>query len=173
MTNSYPSFIHQSALDPRFLMDNLTHVELVLRPKKLEQWLRFGKPIKITRIDKRRQVASFKPYKTFAFVRFASNGEDRIIHRLDIVKTARHDDGYQTLPFVRPGGFILLSLNTVEQVDQALRIIDLIETDGILLTDVPAEYWRCLNFSLESKQKPPIYTFEEHLQLLKKGKVEL
>ena len=162
MTKLYPSFIHQSALDPRFLVDNLTHVELVLRPRKIEQWLRFGKPSKITKIDKKRQVASFKPYKTFAFVRFASNGEDRLIHRLDIVKTAMHDDDYQTLPFVRPGGFILLSVNTVHKVDQALRIIDLIETGGVPLPEVQSAYWCHLHCSLLGDRELPIYTFEKH-----------
>ena len=167
MTKLSPSFIHQSALDPRFLVDNLTHVELVLRPRKLEQWLRFGKPIKITKIDKRRQVASFKPYNTFAFVRFASNGKERVIHRLDIVETRRHDDGYQTLPFVRPGGFILLSLNTVEQVDQALRTIDSIERNGVPLTEVPAWYWQELDSDLQSNHPPIIYTLEIHRSSIK------
>jgi len=167
MTKLYPSLIYQSALDPRFLVDNLTHVELVLRPKKIEQWLRFGKPFEITQIDKKRQVASFKPYKTFAFVRFASKDKDRVIHRIDIVKSTRHDDNYQTLPFVRPGGFILLSLNTVESVDHALRIIDLIEQGGVPLTDVPAWYWNDLESGLRGNFKPYIYTLDDHRSWLK------
>jgi Protein of unknown function (DUF2840) len=170
MTKLYPSFIHQSALDPRFLVDNLTHVELVLRPRKIEQWLRFGKPFKITHIDKKRRVASFKPFKTFAFVRFASIGKDRIIHRLDIVETMQHDDDYETLPFVRPGGFIMLSLNTVERVDEALRIIDLIEFGGVPLTEVPARYWLELDSSLKCNKKPPTYTLQDHQEWLKKTK---
>ena len=82
-----PSFIQQSALDARQPFDNLTHVELTFRPKKIEHWLRFGDPIERTIIDKRHSVASFKPGHVFAFVRWASNDYGKIISRLDIVRT--------------------------------------------------------------------------------------
>ena len=92
------------------------------------------------------------------------------MHRLDIVETREHDDDYETLPFVRPGGFIMLSLNTVERVDEALRIIDLIEFGGVPLTEVPARYWLELDSSLKCNKKPPTYTLQDHQELLKKTK---
>lgn len=68
---------------------------------------------------------------------------------------------------LRPGGFILLSLNTVEQVDQALRTIDSIERNGVPLTEVPAWYWQELDSDLQSNQPPIIYTLEMHWSCIK------
>ena len=46
--------IRQDALNVGQPFDNLTHVDLTLRPKKIEHWLRFGDPIEKTVTDKRR-----------------------------------------------------------------------------------------------------------------------
>ena len=64
-----PSFIHHSTPDVRQPFDNLTHIELTFRPKKIEHWLCFGYRIELTIIDKRRRIASFKPGQYPAFMR--------------------------------------------------------------------------------------------------------
>jgi len=157
-----PSFIQQSALDARQPFDNLTHVELTFRPKKIEHWLRFGDPIERTIIDKRRSVASFKPGQVFAFVRWASNDYGTIISRLDIVRTIDRGEAYQTLPFVRPGGEILLRVDSWPKVERVFQAVDAIEAIGIYPPDVSPAYWRHVHNRLAVNQEPRHYTRIQH-----------
>src|SRR3546814_17755959 len=86
----------------------LTHVELTCHEKKIEHWIRFGHPAHEQILDRRRRIVSFAPDAIFAFVRWASNDFGTIISRIDIVRAIRTGEPHQTLPFVRPGGEILL-----------------------------------------------------------------
>ena len=167
-----PSFIQQSAFDSRRPFDNLTHVELTFRPKKIEHWLRFGDPIERTIIDKRRSVASFKPGQVFAFVRWASNNYGTIISRLDIVRTVDRGDAYQTLPFVRPGGEILLRVDNWPKVERVFQTIDAIESIGIFPPDVSPAYWRHVQNRLSVNQEPRHYTRIQHKAWLLRAKVQ-
>jgi len=172
MTTILPTFIRQSALDPRFSIDGLTHVELVFRPGKIEHWLRFGAPIKRTGIDKKRSVASFNPHQTFAFMRWASNDHGTVISRLDIVRTVGPLEAYQTLPFVRPGGEILLRIDNWEKIERVNQLMDTLELSGISLTDVSADYWRHVHNRLSVNQEPHLYTKIQHKAWLMRTKVQ-
>lgn len=162
MRRPISSFIQQAALDARRPFDDLTHVELTFRPKKVEHWLRFGDPVERTVVDKRRSVASFKPDQIFAFVRWASNDHGTIVSRLDIVRTVGRGEAYQTLPFVRPGGEILLRVDSWPKVERAFQEIDAIETSGIHPPDVSPAYWRHLHNRLTVNQEPRRYTRIQH-----------
>src|SRR3546814_12865723 len=86
----------------------LTHVELTWHEKKIEHWIRFGHPAHEQILDRRRRIVSFAPDAIFAFVRWASKAFGTIISRIAIVRAIRTGEPHQTLPFVRPGGEILL-----------------------------------------------------------------
>ena len=86
----------------------LTRVELLWIEKKIEHWLRFGRRAEEKLLDRRRSVASFTPDSVFGFVRWASNGYGTVVSRMDIVRAVGPGERFQTLPFVRPGGEILL-----------------------------------------------------------------
>ena len=163
------SFIHQSTLDMRQPFDNLTHVELTFRHKKIENWLCFGYRIELTIIDKRRSVASFKPDQYPAFMRWASNDYGEIISRLDIVRTIERGEAYQTLPFMRPGGKILLRVDNWPKVE---RVLQAIESIGIYLSDVSPAYWRQVNNRLAVNQEPRHDTQILHRALLLRDKVQ-
>lgn len=166
MTKLYPSFIHQSALDPRFLMDNLTHVELVLRPRKSSNGCALANRSKLLKLikDARSQASSHTTHLLLFALRQTARSASFIVSisskRGDMTMAIKRS-------LVRPGGFILLSLNTVEQVDQALRTIDSIERNGVPLTEVPAWYWQELDSDLQSNQPPIIYTLEMHWSCIK------
>ncbi len=162
MTSSPFFSIRQDALNIGRPFGNLTHVDLTFRPKKIEHWLRFGDPIERTVIDKRRSVASFKPDQVFAFIRWASNGYGTIISRLDIVRTIDRGESYQTLPFVRPGGEILLRVDSWERVDRVVKVIDAIEALGIYPPDVSPAYWRHVHNRLAANQEPRLYSRIQH-----------
>ena len=111
--------------------DTLTHVELTWVEKKIENWIRFGMHAHEQILDRRRRVLSFRPGTIFAFVRWASNDFGTIISRIDIVHTVSRGEAYQTLPFVRPGGDILLKVESWPKVERVLQAIDGIERLGI------------------------------------------
>ena len=89
----------------------LTLVELTWLEKRIEHWIRFGRIAEEKILDRRRRIVSLPPGGVFAFVRWASNDFRRIISRTDIVRAVARGEPYATLPFVRPGGDILLRMN--------------------------------------------------------------
>ena len=172
MTMRALSPIQQVALDSRRPFDNLTHVELTIVPKKVEHWLRFGDPIERTVINRIRSIASFKPGQVFGFVRWASDGAGTIISRLDIVRTIDRGEAYQTLPFVRPGGEILLRVDSWPKVERVFQAIDAIETISIYPPDVSPSYWRHVHNRLAANQEPRHYTRIQHRAWLLRAKAQ-
>jgi len=149
----------------------LTHVELTWIEKKIEHWLRFGRRTEENILDRRRSIASFAPNNMFAFVRWASNDYGTIISRMDIVRPVETGERFQTLPFVRPGGEILLRVDGWPKVERALRAIDAIEALRIDPADVAPEYWRHLHNRLAASHEPRAYTREQHAAWLKRRSV--
>ncbi|MCB2080214.1 MAG: DUF2840 domain-containing protein, partial [Novosphingobium sp.] len=90
--------------------DGLTHVELTWIEKRIEHWIRFGRIANDRIIDRRRRIVSFRPGAIFAFVRWAANDYGTIMSRIDVVRAVAANEPFTTLPFVRPGGEILLSI---------------------------------------------------------------
>ena len=149
----------------------LTHVELTWIEKRIEHWLRFGRRAEEKILDRRRSVVSFTPNSIFAFVRWASNDYGTIISRMDIVRAVEIGERCQTLPFVRPGGEILLRVDSWPKVERVLRAIDTIEALGIDPADVAPEYWRHLHNRLAAGHEPRAYTREQHAAWLKRRSV--
>jgi hypothetical protein len=148
--------------------DNLTHVELTWVEKRIENWIRFGREAHQEIIDRRRRVLSFRPGSTFAFVRWAANDFGTIISRIDIVRAVTAGEAYQTLPFVRPGGEILLKIEGWPKVQQVLQHIDTIEAAGVYACDVSPDHWRHVANRLSAGQEPRAYTVERHQAWLKR-----
>ncbi len=102
--------------------NDFTRVELTHIQKRVEHWIRFGCPADEKVLDRRRRVLAFRPGSVFAFVRWAANDYGTIISRIDIVRAVASGEPHQTLPFVRPGGDILLKITGWPKVEQVLRI---------------------------------------------------
>jgi Protein of unknown function (DUF2840) len=148
--------------------DGLTHVELVWVEKKIENWIRLGRVAEERVIDRSRRMVSFAPDSIFAFVLWASNDYGTILSRIDILRAVRPTEPHQTLPFVRPGGEILLTIEGWPRVERVLQIIDSIEALGINPTDVAPEYWRHVHNRLAARHEPRTYTRARHLAWLKR-----
>jgi len=142
--------------------DPLTRVELTWVERKIEHWIRFGHAAESTILDRKRRVVSFAPGQLFAFVRWASNDFGTIISRIDIVRTIRRGEAFQTLPFVRPGGEILLKVNSWPKVESVLRAIDSVEALGIDPADAAPDYWRHVHNRLAAGETPHAYTIQRH-----------
>jgi len=92
-------------------MSDLTNVELLWLEKRIENWIRFGRVAEEQILDKRRRIVSFAPGSIFAFVRWTSNDFGTVISRIDIIRAVAPGQRCATVPFVRPGGDILLRLS--------------------------------------------------------------
>jgi len=152
--------------------DNLTHVELTWVEKKIENWIRFGTRAHEQVVDRRRRVLSFRPGSVFAFVRWASNDFGTIVSRIDIVRAVEPGEAYQTLPFVRPGGEILLKIEGWPKVEDVLRHVDAIEAIGIDADAVSPEHWRHVHNRMAAAHQPRAYTLEQHRAFLLRRKVQ-
>ncbi|PNG24657.1 DUF2840 domain-containing protein [Methylocella silvestris] len=151
----------------------LTHVELTWIEKKIEFWLRFGRRAEEKILDRRRSISSFRPGSIFAFVRWASNDFGTVISRMDIVRTVAPGERYQTLPFVRPGGEILLRVAGWPKVERVLQFIDAVEALDVDPADAAPEYWRHLHNRLAAGHEPRAYSREQHDAWLKRRSVTL
>jgi hypothetical protein len=108
-------------------MSNLTHVELLWLEKRIENWIRFGRHAEEQILDKRRRILSFSPGSIFAFVRWTSNDFGTVISRIDILRAVPSGQRCATVPYVRPGGDILLRLSGWPKVERVLQIVDAVE----------------------------------------------
>ncbi|MGE0294234.1 MAG: DUF2840 domain-containing protein [Hyphomonadaceae bacterium] len=152
--------------------DNLTHVELTWVEKKIENWIRFGSHVHEQILDRRRRVLSFRPGTVFAFVRWASNDFGTIISRIDIVQAVARGEAYQTLPFVRPGGDILLKAESWSKVERVLQVIDTVERAGIDPEAVSPDHWRHVHNRLTAGHEPRAYTLDHHRAFLLRRRAE-
>lgn len=142
--------------------DALTRVELTWHEKRIEHWIRFGRDVEEQILDRRRRVLGFAPDSIFAFVRWAANDYGTIISRIDIVRAVAPGQPYQTLPFVRPGGEILLKINGWPKVERVLQAIDAVEALGIDPADAAPDHWRHVHNRLTAGHEPRSYTRAQH-----------
>jgi hypothetical protein len=159
---------HQDALISERVQreDNLTHVQLTWVEKKIEYWIRFGKAAQEQILDRRRRTVSFAPDTIFAFVRWASNDHGTILSRIDIVRAINRGEAFQTLPFVRPGGDILLTAKGWPKVECVLQIIDAIEALEIAPADVDPDHWRHIHNRIVAGVEPRVYDTTHHRAVL-------
>ena len=172
MTDAAVSRAQGGPMPRAHLADSLTHVELTHVEKRIENWIRFGHEAHEQVLDRRRRVFSFQPGSLFAFVRWAANDFGTIISRIDIVRAVAPGEAYQTLPFVRPGGDILLKLEGWPKVERVLQLIDAIEALNIDPAAVSPDHWRHIHNRLTAGHEPRAYTFEQHRAFLKRRSAE-
>lgn len=172
MTPSTPQTASAGRLSATALQLLLTHVELTWHEKKIEHWIRFGHPVHEQILDRRRRIVSFAADSVFAFVRWASNDFGTIVSRIDIVQAISLGEPFQTLPFVRPGGAILLRADSWSKVERVLQAIDAIETLGFDPADVAPDHWRHVHNRLTAGHEPRAYTSKRHDAWLKRRRAE-
>ena len=151
---------------------SLTHVELTWREKRIEHWIRFGNIAAEKVLDRRRRIVSFAPGSIFAFVRWAVNEYGTVISRVDIVHAVVPGEAFSTLPFVRPGGDILLRITGWPKVERVLQAIDAMEAAGIDPINAAPDHWRHVHNRLTAGEEPRPYTTTQHNAWLLRQRAE-
>ena len=141
---------------------HLTHIELTWREGRVEHWLRFGNAASEQRIDRFRRIVSFAPDSIFAFVRWASNDYGTVVSRIDIGRAVSAGQPYQTLPFVRRGAELLLSISGWPKVEKVLQAVDAIDALGIDPAEAAPDHWRHVHNRLTVGQSPRPYARDQH-----------
>ena len=152
-------------------MSDLTTVELLWLEKRIENRIRFGKPVSEKIIDRHRRVLSFTPGSIFAFVRWTSNDFGTVLSRIDILRAPMPGQCYSTVPWVSPGGESLLRLSGWPKVERVLQLIDAVEVLGIHPAEAAPEYWHHVHICLSDNAAPGIYTAGRHRAWLQRRRV--
>ena len=147
---------------------DLTLVELTWREKRIESWIRFGRQCHEQIPDRHRRIVGFAPESIFAFVRWASNDHGTVLSRIDIVRAVARSEPLQTLPFVRPGGDILLKVTGWPAVARVLEHIDAVAAQGLDPCDIPPDHWRHVHHRIVTGLPPHPYTPDRHAAWLQR-----
>lgn len=148
-----------------------TFVELTFHKQRIENRIRFGRPAGQQILDRHRRVLSFTPGNIFCFVRWTANDYGTILSRADIVRAVGAGERHQTLPFVRPGGEILLRMDGWPKVERVLQAIDAVEALGIDPADAAPDYWQHIHNRISVNETPRNYTRTRHQAWLKRREV--
>lgn len=144
------------------IMNNFTEVELLWLEKRIENRIRFGHSVEERILDRRRRVLSFAPGSIFAFVRWTSNDFGTAISRIDILRAVAPGQRCSTVPYVKPGGDILLRLSGWPKVERVLQLIDAVEALDIDPADAAPDYWHHVHNRMSVNEKPRPYTKVRH-----------
>jgi hypothetical protein len=152
-------------------VSNLTQIELLWLEKRIENWIRFGRHVEEQILDKQRRILSCAPGSIFAFVRWTSNDFGTVISRIDILRAVAPGQRCATVPYVRPGGDILLRLSGWPKVERVLQFVDAVEALGIDPADVAPDYWHHVHNRLSVNEVPRSYTRSRHQAWLHRRRI--
>lgn len=151
---------------------SLTEVELTWIEGRLEQWIRFGR-IAATRILSRStSVAALRPDATFAFVRWTSNDYGTVHSSIAIIIAVAAGQSCATLPFIRPGGAILLRVEGWPKVQLVLEAIDAVEAAGVDACDAAPDHWRHVGNCIAAGIPFRPYSADRHAAWLRRRAIE-
>lgn len=152
-------------------MSNLTEVELLWLEKRIENRIRFGRSVEEKILDRRRRWLSFAPGSIFAFVRWTSSDFGTVISRIDILRAVAPGQRCLTVPYVKPGGEILLRLSGWPKVERVLQLIDAVEALGIDPADAAPDYWQHVHNRMSVNENPRPYTKSRHQAWLHRQRI--
>jgi hypothetical protein len=152
-------------------MKDLTTVELLWLEKRIENRIRFGRPVSENVVDRNRRVLSFTPGSILAFVRWTSNDFGTVLSRIDILRAALPGQRYSTVPWITPGGESLLRLSGWPKVERVLQLIDGVEALRIDPADAAPDYWHHVHNRLSVNETPRPYTSSRHQAWLHRRRV--
>lgn len=147
-------------------MTSLTRVRLAFVADRLNQWLRFGKPMVEDVPDPTYRYVYFAPGSVFGLVDWRANDYGTVRWCLSILRVAGPGERIACIAEVEPGAQLLLHAATPGKTWRVLQLIDAIEAQRIVLEEVSEDYWRVLHQRLVAGIEPPVYSAAEHAAML-------
>ena len=143
-------------------MRRYTSATTVFVPDRINVWLRFAKPVRKRRLDRRRSLALFAPDSVFALLRWERGPHGTAISHIYIMRTVTPGETCSMWPYVHPGAETLLFVSGWRKVERALQTIDAVEALGLDPADAAPDYWRHVHNRLWINQPAHPYSAEQH-----------
>lgn len=148
-----------------------TEVDLVWWRGRVEEWLRFGEPLREVLHDRRRRTLVFAPGAVFGRVRWTGGDYGTTASELEILRASAPGEAYVTRPGLRPGGEALAVLGGWTRVRRALAVIDAIEAAGFAPHAIAPDHWRHVHNRLSAGLMPRTYDIRRHRAWRLRGQV--
>lgn len=145
-----------------------TSVTTVFERDHINVRLRFAKPVRERRLDRRRRLALFAPNSVFALLRWENGPFGTAVSHITIMRTVEPGETCSVWPYVHPSAETLLFVSGWHQVERALKTVDAIEALGLDPADASPEYWQHVHNRLWSRQPPRPYSHEQHAAWLRR-----
>lgn len=147
-------------------------VSLAFVEQRVNVWLRFGKPVRETGLNRWRRVAVFEPNTVCCRVKWIANDCGTALWQLMVLQAPTSFDGAQRIAGVMPGARILLRAEGELQVKAVLAVIDVMERLGIDPCAAALTYWDTVGNCLAAHQPLPEYTPERHAAHIARGALQ-
>lgn len=144
-------------------------VSLAFVDQRVNVWLRFGKPVRETILNRWRRVAVFEPGAVCCRVKWIANDYGTALWQLMVLQAPTSFEGAQRIAGVVPGARILLRVEGELQVKMVLAVVDTMECLGIDPCAVALTYWGAVGNRLAANQSLTEYTPELHAAHLARG----
>ena len=155
------------ALRPTPMQVSLAFVE-----QRVNVWLRFGKPIRETVLNRWRRVAVFEPGAVCCRVKWIANDYGTALWQLMVLQASVLFGGAQRVAGVVPGARILLRADGELQVTAVLAAIDAMDQSGIDPCVAALTYWGTVGNRLAACQPLPEYTPKRHAAHMARGALQ-
>jgi len=138
-------------------IEALTRVDLAFYPDTVNHWLRFGEPLHIEILDRRRSRAIFTPCAVFAYVRWQANEYGTQSWRCFILQATEPGHVVTGVAGVHPGARILVNVRGSTYSKRLLAFLDNLEKCAGNLCNVSPAYWRQVQLRLPLRIDPHPY----------------
>ena len=147
-------------------------VSLAFVDQRVNVWLRFGKPVRETVVNRWRRVAVFEPGAVCCRVKWIANDYGTALWQLMVLQAPTSFDGARRVAGVRPSARILLRAEGELHVKAVLAAIDAMEHLDIDPFAVALTYWGTVGDCLAAHQPLPEYTPEWHAAHIARGALQ-
>lgn len=139
-----------------------TLVSLIFIPRRMNVYLRFGRPLEVRDIDRRKRVAVFAPGSVFCRIWSQSNDFGNTRWELAVLQALGPGESGERVVGIAPGAKLLLHVDTLRGRRAATELIEAIERQVIDATQVAPTYWRTVHGRIAARCKASRYTSEQH-----------
>lgn len=147
-------------------------VSLAFVEQRVNVWLRFGKPVRETILNRWRRIAVFESGAVCCRVKWIANDYGAALWQLMVLQAPTSFEGAQRIAGVMPGARILLRAEGELQVNAVLAAIDAMDQSGIDPCVAALTYWGTVCNRLAACQPLPEYTLKQHAVHIARGALQ-